>query len=88
MVTKKNIREKLLFIKGNEELSNNELYVIYQNILPIFGSNLEHINSNTTFVVSKDVTKFNNYKSLYFCCGCSEFIIHANKDKIYLAFDI
>lgn len=87
MITKNNVREKLSFIKGQEELNDNELFAIYQNITPIFGSDLKYINSNTTLIVSKDIKKFEISKSLYFCCGCSEFIIHYNKIKIYLAFD-
>ena len=88
MVTENNIREKLNFIKGQEELNNKELFIIYQNIVPLFGSDLKHINSNTTLIVSKDIKKFELSKSLYFCCGCSEFIIPYEKSKIYLAFDI
>lgn len=87
IITDKNIRNKLSFIIGSEELSDNELYIIYQNLNSIFGSNLEHLNNKTVFVASKNYLKYQNFKMQYFCCGCAEFKIPINEGFIFLAID-
>ncbi len=84
----KNPREILSFLIGNEEFNNKELNIILENLTPVFGSEFQFKNKGSVFVASKDQQKYETYKNLYFCCGCSEFIIENNASKIYLAFDL
>ena len=87
MVNISNIRKNLEFINGHEGLNDKELFYIFQNITPIFGSNLEHIKPNSVFVVSKDKKVYDEMKNKCFCCGCKEFEIPYKNQTIFLAFD-
>lgn len=87
MINKDNVRECLKDIRNSSELSNDELMIVYHNLSPIFGKDMQYVSKSTTILVSKEYKKYQIEKSLFFCCGCSEFILDINKDKIYLAFD-
>lgn len=87
MITKNNVRDYLINIRGQSELSNDELMVVYHNLSPIFGVDMQYIGNGTIILVTKDYKKYQLEKTLYFCCGCSEFTLEFEGKKIYLAFD-
>lgn len=85
-ITDKNIREKLSFIIGSEGLSDEEMFSVYQNLVSIFGPNMDSVTDRIV-LVSKNSLEYQNFKMQHFCCGCAEFKIQTNKESIFLAID-
>lgn len=79
-------RKKLNFIDGLSELTDKEVDILYENLKPVLGKDLED-KGNGTYIVRKKKDQFDEAKSRMFCCGFAEYKILNDKSEFYFAYD-